>query len=212
MISAVGSYHGKTMGSLSARRARSVPQAVRPAAAWFCACALWGRRRRRRALRRADRRSHHRADSGEGGIRIPPDDYLPRLRELCDRYNAVLIVDEVQTGLGRTGTLWGVRACGCASRYRDACQVARRRRDADRLLLGRRRALGRNVRREPAAAHQHLRRERTRLRCRAGDAGGHRTGRAGGERAARRRETAARGCAKCKPSTPTSSKRCAGAG
>jgi len=49
---------------------------------------------------------------GEGGIRIPPDDYLPRLRELCDRHNAVLIVDEVQTGLGRTGKLWGVEHSG----------------------------------------------------------------------------------------------------
>ena len=40
---------------------------------------------------------------GEGGIRIPSSDYLPRLRELCDRAGVLLMLDEVQTGLGRTG-------------------------------------------------------------------------------------------------------------
>ncbi|MGC5327531.1 aminotransferase class III-fold pyridoxal phosphate-dependent enzyme [Brevibacillus sp. SYSU BS000544] len=45
---------------------------------------------------------------GEGGVNIPPDDYLPRLREICDKYECLLIVDEVQTGMGRTGTLFGV--------------------------------------------------------------------------------------------------------
>ncbi|KKX55326.1 MULTISPECIES: putrescine aminotransferase [Brevibacillus] len=45
---------------------------------------------------------------GEGGVNIPPDDYLPRLRQICDKYECLLIVDEVQTGMGRTGTLFGV--------------------------------------------------------------------------------------------------------
>ncbi|MED1854887.1 putrescine aminotransferase [Brevibacillus borstelensis] len=45
---------------------------------------------------------------GEGGVNIPPDDYLPRLRQICDQYECLLIVDEVQTGMGRTGTLFGV--------------------------------------------------------------------------------------------------------
>ncbi len=45
---------------------------------------------------------------GEAGAIIPPDDYWPRLREICDRYGVLLIADEVQTGLGRTGTLFGV--------------------------------------------------------------------------------------------------------
>jgi predicted acetylornithine/succinylornithine family transaminase len=40
---------------------------------------------------------------GEGGVRIPDDDYLPAIRELCDRTGAVLIFDEVQTAFGRTG-------------------------------------------------------------------------------------------------------------
>jgi putrescine aminotransferase len=45
---------------------------------------------------------------GEAGAIVPPDDYWPRLREICDRFNVLLIADEVQTGLGRTGKLFGV--------------------------------------------------------------------------------------------------------
>jgi ornithine--oxo-acid transaminase len=54
---------------------------------------------------------------GEGGIIIPPADYLPGLRALCDQHGALLICDEIQSGLGRCGslfahTLTGVRADG----------------------------------------------------------------------------------------------------
>ncbi|MBC7358852.1 MAG: putrescine aminotransferase [Desulfacinum sp.] len=45
---------------------------------------------------------------GEAGAIVPPDDFWPRLRELCDHYGVLLIADEVQTGFGRTGTLFGV--------------------------------------------------------------------------------------------------------
>lgn len=45
---------------------------------------------------------------GEAGAVVPPDDYWPRVREICDRYGILLIADEVQTGLGRTGSLFGV--------------------------------------------------------------------------------------------------------
>jgi ornithine--oxo-acid transaminase len=40
---------------------------------------------------------------GEAGIVIPPAGYLPRMRQLCDQHNIVLVLDEIQTGLGRTG-------------------------------------------------------------------------------------------------------------
>ena len=45
---------------------------------------------------------------GEAGAIVPPDDFWPRLREVTRAYGALLIADEVQTGLGRTGKLWGV--------------------------------------------------------------------------------------------------------
>ncbi|MGD8887920.1 MAG: putrescine aminotransferase [Desulfobacterales bacterium] len=45
---------------------------------------------------------------GEAGAVVPPDDFWPRLRELCNHYGVLLIADEVQTGMGRTGKLFGV--------------------------------------------------------------------------------------------------------
>jgi ornithine--oxo-acid transaminase len=45
---------------------------------------------------------------GEAGILIPPDGYLRACREICDAHNIKLIVDEIQTGFGRTGKLFGV--------------------------------------------------------------------------------------------------------
>jgi acetylornithine/N-succinyldiaminopimelate aminotransferase len=50
---------------------------------------------------------------GEGGVRVPPDDFLPGLRKLCDEHGLLLIIDEVQTGFCRTGRWfacehWGV--------------------------------------------------------------------------------------------------------
>ncbi len=49
---------------------------------------------------------------GEAGAIVPPDDFWPRLRELTRHYGVLLIADEVQTGLGRTGKLWGVEHWG----------------------------------------------------------------------------------------------------
>jgi putrescine aminotransferase len=43
---------------------------------------------------------------GEGGVNIPDDDFLPGVRRLCDEYGALLILDEVQTGMGRTGKMF----------------------------------------------------------------------------------------------------------
>ncbi|HEY7028471.1 MAG TPA: aminotransferase class III-fold pyridoxal phosphate-dependent enzyme [Gemmatimonadales bacterium] len=45
---------------------------------------------------------------GEAGGVVPPDDYLPRVRELCTRFGTLMVADEIQTGMGRTGRLWGV--------------------------------------------------------------------------------------------------------
>ena len=52
------------------------------------------------------------AIQGEGGVHVPDSDYLPKVRALCDKYNAVLIFDEVQCGMGRTGTFFGCQQFG----------------------------------------------------------------------------------------------------
>jgi putrescine aminotransferase len=46
------------------------------------------------------------------GIAIPPDDYYQQVRQLCDEYDVVMIIDEVQTGLGRCGSIWGIDTYG----------------------------------------------------------------------------------------------------
>ena len=46
------------------------------------------------------------------GILIPPNDYYPRVRAICDTHGAKLIIDEVQTGLGRTGRMWAIEEWG----------------------------------------------------------------------------------------------------
>lgn len=52
------------------------------------------------------------AIQGEGGVHVPDPNYLPKVRALCDKYNAVLIFDEVQCGMGRTGTFFGCQQFG----------------------------------------------------------------------------------------------------
>jgi 4-aminobutyrate aminotransferase len=75
---------------------------------------------------------------GEGGYLVPPDGFLQGLRELCDRHGILLIFDEVQTGIGRTGEMfasqhWGVApdimtlAKGLGSGLPIGLVVARRR-------------------------------------------------------------------------------------
>jgi acetylornithine/N-succinyldiaminopimelate aminotransferase len=49
---------------------------------------------------------------GEGGVNVPAPEYLPAVRRLCDDNNLLLILDEVQTGVGRTGTLWAYQRYG----------------------------------------------------------------------------------------------------
>ena len=49
---------------------------------------------------------------GEAGVIIPDDDYLPRLRQWCDEQGLLLILDEVQTGMGRLGSLFGYQEYG----------------------------------------------------------------------------------------------------
>lgn len=49
---------------------------------------------------------------GEGGYVVAPKNFFPRLREVCDKYGILMIVDEVQTGMGRTGRWWAIEHWG----------------------------------------------------------------------------------------------------
>ena len=49
---------------------------------------------------------------GAGGVLIPPDDYFPRIREICDQYDVLFVSDEVITGFGRTGRMFGLEHWG----------------------------------------------------------------------------------------------------
>lgn len=49
---------------------------------------------------------------GEGGYVVPPPGFFPALRRLCDKYGMLLILDEVQTGVGRTGKMWAIEHWG----------------------------------------------------------------------------------------------------
>ncbi len=49
---------------------------------------------------------------GEGGVHVPPSDYLKKVRSLCDKYGAVLILDEIQSGMGRTGKFFAYEHFG----------------------------------------------------------------------------------------------------
>ena len=64
---------------------------------------------------------------GEGGINIPPDGYLPEVRKLCDEHEALLILDEIQTGFARTGKMFACEHWGVVPGHHDRGQVARRR-------------------------------------------------------------------------------------
>ena len=49
---------------------------------------------------------------GEGGYIVPPDGWFPALRDLCDRHGILLVADEVQSGMGRTGKMWAIEHFG----------------------------------------------------------------------------------------------------
>ena len=73
---------------------------------------------------------------GEAGIIVPPENYLPKVREICTKHNVLMILDEIQSGLGRTGKLFAFQhACtGCD------CAVNECKWQPDGLILGK--ALG----------------------------------------------------------------------
>ncbi len=106
---------------------------------------------------------------GEAGVIVPPDGYLRRARELCTERNVLLIADEIQSGLGRTGRTFACEHEGVVARHLRAGQGARRRHRADqRGRLHPRRARGVPTRR----ARLDVRGQPARVRGRARGAAG----------------------------------------
>jgi putrescine aminotransferase len=111
-IAMIGGFHGKTMGSLSATGRDTYRTPFQPLIPGFTHVPYGDAAAVERVI--SDRTAAVIVEpiQGEGGIQVPPDDYLPRLRELCTKNGVVLIADEVQTGMGRTGKLFAVQNWG----------------------------------------------------------------------------------------------------
>ena len=113
-IAAVRGFHGKTAGSLSLtgkatfRRPALLPQSNVFHVPYGDAEAVEQQLRIAREVGNDIAAVVMEPVQGEAGAIVPPDDFWPRLRQICDEYEVLLIADEVQTGMGRTGKLWGV--------------------------------------------------------------------------------------------------------
>ena len=119
-IAALNGFHGKTSGSLSLMGKSTFRGPALPLYPWVHhvpygdADAVECQLATARAVGEGIAAVVMEPIQGEAGAIVPPDDFWPRLRQMCDAYGVLLIADEVQTGLGRTGALWGVDHWGVA--------------------------------------------------------------------------------------------------
>jgi acetylornithine aminotransferase len=109
ILVAENSFHGRTLATLSATGNRKVQAGFEPLVQGFVRVPYDD-------IAAIETAAANRSNivailvepiQGEGGIRIPAAEYGPRLRELCDRHRWLLICDEIQTGMGRTGRMFG---------------------------------------------------------------------------------------------------------
>jgi len=114
IVSTIGSYHGKTFGALSASGRESYKKPFEPLLPGFSHVPFGDIAALEAAVDDETAAVILEPIQGENGIRIPPDDYLPAARRICDAHQALLILDEVQTGLGRTGTMFACERYGVA--------------------------------------------------------------------------------------------------
>jgi len=107
LVYCMGSFHGKTMGALSVTGREKYQKAFQPLVTGTVPIpfgdlnALEGKLREKTAAAFIVE-----PIQGEGGIILPPAGYLSGARQICDKYNTLLIIDEIQTGLGRTGEMF----------------------------------------------------------------------------------------------------------
>lgn len=105
IISFRQAYHGSTQGALSLNGDESIKRNFRP----LIPCVKHLEYNHIEALSEITSRTAAviiETIQGEAGVRIPHPDYLPTLARICQKKGALLIVDEIQTGFGRTGKFW----------------------------------------------------------------------------------------------------------
>jgi acetylornithine/LysW-gamma-L-lysine aminotransferase len=107
IIAVMGGYHGKTMGALSATWDKKYREPFQPLVPEFKHVPPDNLEKLAEAVTDKTAAVLLEPIRGEGGVRVPPIDYLPGARELCDEKGVLLILDEVQTSFGRTGKLFG---------------------------------------------------------------------------------------------------------
>ena len=106
LIGMEGAYHGKTLGALSVRGREAFRAPFAPLLA-DVAHVPFGDLEALAAVVDGAAAVIVEPVQGEGGVNVPPAGYLRGVRDVCDRSGAVFIADEVQTGLGRCGALFG---------------------------------------------------------------------------------------------------------
>jgi acetylornithine/LysW-gamma-L-lysine aminotransferase len=107
IIAVMGAFHGKTMGALSATWDKKYREPFQPLVPDIKHVPPDNLDKMQEAIGEKTAAVLVEPIRGEGGVRVPPDGFLKGLRELCDEKNVLLIFDEVQTGFGRTGKLFG---------------------------------------------------------------------------------------------------------
>ncbi len=112
IVSMRGAFHGRTLGSLSATPTEKYQHGFEPLVPGFKHVPFGDLRAAERAIDNRTAAVLVEPIQGEGGVHVAPDGYLAGLRRLCDATGALLVFDEVQTGLGRTGRLWAYQHWG----------------------------------------------------------------------------------------------------
>ena len=112
VIATRNSFHGRTLATVTATGQEKYQHGFEPLMPGFKHVPYNDLRAMERALDSRTAAILVEPIQGEGGVNVPDDDYLPGLRKLCDESGALLILDEVQTGVGRTGRLWAYEHAG----------------------------------------------------------------------------------------------------
>lgn len=105
IIAFMGGFHGKTLGALSATWKKKYRTPFEPVVPYFKHIPFGKADKVKEAITNKTAAILVEPIQGEGGIRIPPPNFLSNLREICDEKKVLLIFDEIQTGFGRTGKL-----------------------------------------------------------------------------------------------------------